>query len=351
MSLGSSHRRTLARSGALLFLCGALIVPSSVLAASASRTIAAPPGARTGPSEEELSSARKKFQKALALQTGGDWAGALALLKEVAEIKSTPQVLFNIALCEENLGQLVAALGDYELAAADARAADLGAVEVEALGRLEQLRTRIPRLRIERGPGAARATVTLGGVELGEAALGREMPVDPGTHEIRAVTPGRPVFTREVRLEEGESATVTLTFEVEEPPPPPPVQFEAPGTSTQKVLGYVSGGIGLAGLAAAGVFYVLRHDAQNELDDMCPTRVGCPERGRPIAERGREYAMNGNIALGVGLVGVATAAVLWLTDSPSSERPPVTTAKRAPKTVFSLGHASAPLGATVHGTF
>lgn len=291
--------------------------------------------------------ARQRFQKALALQTAGDWAGALALLKEVGEIKTTPQVLFNIALCEENLGQLVAASGDYELAAADARVAGIASVEAEALQRLERLRTRIPRVRIERGEGATRATVTLGGVELGESALGRDLPIDPGSHEVRAVIPGRAPFVREIRVAEGELATVSIEFDAVRPPAPPPPP-EPEGGSGQRTLGFVSGGVGVAGLAAAGVFYALRYDAQQELDALCPNRTSCPAEGRPIAERGREYTTYGNIGLGVGILGLATAAVLWLTHTPSEER----AVSREPRRGFvSLGHGAAPLGATWTGSF
>src|SRR5688572_23019369 len=109
----------------------------------------------------DLQAARDKFQKALALQTGGDWAGALALLKEVAAVRATPQVRFNIALCEENLGQLVAAVGDYELAAADARSADETEVVEEAARRLSELKGRVPKVVVERGANADTATITL----------------------------------------------------------------------------------------------------------------------------------------------------------------------------------------------
>lgn len=300
--------------------------------------------------EDVLIGARRDFQKALALQTAGDWAGALALLKKVAAVRSTPQVRFNIALCEEHLGQLVAALGDYELAASDARAAEIPLVETEALERIERLRQRIPQLRVERGEGAARASVTLDGVELGELALGRDMPVDPGTYEVRAVVPGRPDFVEEVRLAESQRAAVTIRMPAPVDAPAAPTKFEpVPGASGQRVMGYVTGSIGLAGLAAAGAFYALRYDALQDLDALCPTRRACPPEGREIQQRGRQHTMYGNVALGVGVAGLVTTAVLWLTDRPAQ----VTAAPESPATSgrFVLGHESVPLGATWMGSF
>src|SRR3954468_21729407 len=123
-------------------------------------------------SAEALKRAREQFGQALALQTAGDWAGALALLKDVAAVKSTPQVRFNMALCEEKLGKLVAALGDYELAASDARAEKADQVAEEVEGRLESLRQRIPKLTVTRGSGAEAAIVAVDGVSVGDQVIG-----------------------------------------------------------------------------------------------------------------------------------------------------------------------------------
>src|SRR5689334_16529333 len=51
-----------------------------------------------------LDKARAQFQQGLALETAGDWAGALSLFVQVAAVKLTPQVRFHVGLCEEHLG-------------------------------------------------------------------------------------------------------------------------------------------------------------------------------------------------------------------------------------------------------
>jgi hypothetical protein len=63
-----------------------------VLLSSASALTVAPTTAhaQAAPSEADaLKKAREQFGQALALQTGGDWAGALGLLKEVAAVRPT----------------------------------------------------------------------------------------------------------------------------------------------------------------------------------------------------------------------------------------------------------------------
>jgi hypothetical protein len=187
-------------------------------------------------SAEGLKRAREQFGQALALQTAGDWAGALALLKDVAAVKSTPQVRFNMALCEEKLGKLVAALGDYELAAADARAEKADQVAEEVESRLESLRQRIPKLTVTRGSGADAAIVAVDGVSVGDQVIGLPMPTDPGPHTVEGKAPGFQPFRKSVRLAEQQSESVEIVLEPEPPPAPAGVAGgtvrRGPGRST-----------------------------------------------------------------------------------------------------------------------
>jgi hypothetical protein len=271
-------------------------------------------------SAEALKRAREQFGQALALQTAGDWAGALALLKDVAAVKSTPQVRFNMALCEEKLGKLVAALGDYELAAADARAekADLVAEEVE--GRLESLRARIPKITVKRGAGADTAIVAVDGVSLGDQVIGTPMPTDPGPHTVEAKAPGFKPFRQSLRLAEQQSETVELVLEAEPVPPPnapSAVQLRSGGRSP--VYGYVIGGIGIASLATSGVFFGLRASKISSLDKACPDRQ-CPSSAQQSdIDAGKRYTTLANVTLAVGVAAVAGGLVLVLTSGPSSE--------------------------------
>src|ERR1043165_4319159 len=68
----------------------------------------------------ELKKARAQFQQANELEQAKNWTAALQAFREVGQVRMTPQVRFHIAVCEENLGRWVAALGGYELALADA---------------------------------------------------------------------------------------------------------------------------------------------------------------------------------------------------------------------------------------
>jgi len=260
----------------------------------------------------ELQQARDKFQRALALQTGGDWAGAVALLKEVAAVRSTPQVRFNIALCEENLGQLVAAVGDYELAAADARQTDETEVVEQAQRRIDELRGRIPKIIVTRGANADTASITLDGVTLGDRVLGKPMNVDPGPHVITARATGFESFRVNVRVGESETKTVKVELHASElPPPPPPIVPPKPATAAPShTAAYVIGGIGVLALGSAGAMYALRQSTINKLDRECNPK--CPLSLKDTKDRGETYTLLGNIGLGVGVAGVGIGAILLL---------------------------------------
>jgi hypothetical protein len=298
---------------------GRLALGAALVLCLGPRSAAAQDSADT--SAQALKQAREQFGQALALQTAGDWAGALSLLKEVAAVKSTPQVRFNMALCEERLGRLVAALGNYELAAADARAenADLVAEEVE--GRLEALRRRIPRITVRRGEGAENAAVSLDGVAIGDQVLGTPMPADPGPHLVEATAPGFKPFRKSLRLVEQQRETVEITLEAEPAPLPKtsaplPPRVQARGLRT---AAFVVGGAGVLSLGASGLFFGLRARKISELDKACPNRT-CPSSAQQDdIDAGRLYTTAANLTLAVGAAALAGGVVLLIASGPGKE--------------------------------
>jgi len=308
------------------------LIGSSLVLASLSGLCAAPRVARAqGPTADSdgLKRAREQFGQALALQTGGDWAGALALLKEVAAVKPTPQVRFNIALCEERLGRLVAALGDYELAGADAQAQKADQVRQEVDARLESLKARVPRVVVKRGQGADSATISLDGVSLGDSVLDSPLPVDPGPHVVEGVASGFLPFKESFRVAEQQTATIEVKLElapVKTDPLPPPLPLLPPDPASQnlRTAGFIVGGAGIASLLASGAMFYLRHTAISDLDEQCGRdRANCPESARSIADRGKLYTTLGDVTLAVGAVGLGVGAVLVIVGSRADSHPSV----------------------------
>jgi len=306
-------------------LCAGMIAAAPLAAA-------APAGA--APPTNVLAKARAQFQQGLALETAGDWGGALTLFQEVASVKITPQVRFHIGLCEENLGKLVAALGDYRLAAAEADDVNAGEVKAQVVARIDALRDRIPKVVIKRGVGGEYATISLDGVALGATSIGQELMVDPGPHTVEGRAPGFNLFMGSFNIAERETKAVDVTLPRKTAPAVDGSQARAPGANAsygegesgspeapgkhgKSVLPYVIGGVGAASLVASAVFFVLRNGAVSDLDEACgPNRDRCPPDAQSINDRGKTYTTLFWVTGWTGLVGVGTGAVLLLYNKP-----------------------------------
>jgi hypothetical protein len=279
----------------------------------------APPAAAQSADETaRLTEARGKFQQAIELEQAGNWGGALKLFREVGQVRMTPQVRFHIGVCEENLGRLAVALGSYELALRDAESVG-GDFGVEVTQKVESLRARIPKIIIERGPGAEAAIIELDGVALGATSIGVELPVDPGPHAISARASGYSPF--EVTVNAAESARESIKVELARLPPsapapvpsPAPTAPEAPRRS--RVLPYALGAAGAGSLLLSGIFLILQNDKVSDLEEVCgPNRNQCPESSRSTYDSAKTFNTLSRITLGVGLVAVGTAVTLIVTE-------------------------------------
>ncbi len=278
--------------------------------------------ALAAPDQEELSKARARFQQATELEQAGNWAAALQQFREVGQVRMTPQVRYHIALCEEKLGKLVAALGGFELALSEAES--LGPdFRKEVEEKTNALRERIPKLVIERGEGAEAATIELDGIALGASSIGIEVPLDPGPHQVAARAVGYDVYAETIEVPEKEIKRVTVTLNktaVESAGQgegnagaTAPV---APPTHPSRVVPYAIGIGGGVLLVSSGVFFLARQSQINSLNDLCGSTT-CPSTVNPDEVKSHKSKLNTYDALfkitgigGVAAVGVAVGLIV-----------------------------------------
>lgn len=292
------------------------LVAAVVIAVSSTTAVSA----FAAPKDAELAEARTRFQQALALQSGGDWAGALALLEKVAAVAPTPQVRFNIALCQEKLGKLSAALGNYRIAATAAHDAKAADVEKQSTAKVAEIEGRLPKLVVTRGANAGAAAIVVDGTELGAAAIGKDMPVDPGPHQIETRPPGggKPTLVV-VQIAEGEKKSVVANLEETKPEPTAPVvttpvtpRDEGTGGSNK---GLIYGGFGLAvvGVAVGSVTGLLMFSKKSDLDSACNANKECPPDTHDDLSGAKTMAtistisfIAAGVGVGVGVFGLVT---------------------------------------------
>ena len=175
-------------------------------------------------SKDELNRARQEFQEGVALAAANNCAAAIGKFRSVLQVKATAQVSFNIAECEERMGRLAAAVGDYRVARQDRRGRPEGQGRLrqkcgDKIAAIEQQRIPKETCTINRGNGAElSATIELDGVELGAAQLGTEIPVDPGPHVIVGKVGEKVYFRQNVTLEEKEAKPIDVVMKVSNTP-------------------------------------------------------------------------------------------------------------------------------------
>jgi len=276
-------------------------------------------------SADVLEQARTLFREGLSLEAAGDWASALAKFEDVGKVKLTPQVRFHTARCYEHLGRLNEALGAYRLAEYEGGQQNIP--ELSAITQARQaLEARVPKLVIKRGKGAESAKIELDGVALGEAQIGEPFAVDPGPHTVVAKLTGDRQFEQSTNVKESETAEVELVAP-DFPAPAtagasssdlPNVADTSRGSPHSSALPWVVGGVGVAGLAGSGVFYLLRNGAKNDLDHGCHGNV-CPESLKSKQSDGELFSTLSMVSLGVGVVGVGLATYLFISGSHHTE--------------------------------
>jgi hypothetical protein len=281
------------------------------------------------PSKAELAKARTLFQEGVALASANNCAAALAKYKEVAQVKSTPQVAFNTAECEARLGRLVSALGNYRVAASQA-ADDKRAKGVlqEVPARIDELEARIPKLTIKRGSGSESATVELDGTEIGSAQLGVAIPVDPGPHQVVARVGNKQYLHETVTLAEKETKTfnVKISVAAEKIEPPaldqPPGDTPAPSPAAKsRTPGIAVTAVGGAALVAGLAFLAPRGAAIGKLSMDCSGTV-CPAADQSTYDQGRLFTGLTEVFVPVGVAAAVVGILMIVNASPAKVAKP-----------------------------
>jgi hypothetical protein len=284
-----------------------------------------PANAAASPADLQVQAARELFQDAVKDEDSGHWTEALAKMKRVAEVKPTAGVRYHVALCEEHLGQLATALGDYTTAEGQARAE--GAQDVIRLvgKQITDLGPRVPRLTLHPVPDLPDAKLWLDGVVVVRALIGVAMPVDPGIHRIEAEAPNRPRTATTVTLGEHDSTVLDVTLSApvaraQTAPPAPLVATTLPAetgsppplaavVTTSAAVVFAAGGI--AAFLAAGSEQT---NGQRQCMTMVSTAAGACDSER-TAVRAWDFAAAGAWIAAAALGAVSI--VLWSSRGPA----------------------------------
>lgn len=275
------------------------------------------------------------FQEGRALLERGEIAPACAKLAESYKLDPAAGTLLNLAYCHEREGKLATAWAEFRASLSRARRDEREERATFASDSIARLEPRLPHVVLQvETPSDGGLRIELDGTELGRAAWGTPMPVDPGAHVIRATAPGRKPHRAQVTLVEGQTMPVQIpVLTPESPLKAPQVEVRAAKeeqtaqiavsdasapTSTRRTTAYALGGLGVLSLAAGSVFGVVAIQQKQESDEDCDA-TGCGREAHEKYETAQRNAMLSNVGLGVGVLGLGVGVYLYLTEPAVNE--------------------------------
>jgi hypothetical protein len=287
------------------------------------------------PTAADRAAAEALFNQARTLMDAGNYAPACEKLQASSELDPTVGTMLYLGDCYEKADRLASAWMAFE----DARLAAIERKDTRseiAAVRAAALKPRLVYLVVElTGAAPEGLEVRANGRVLSMDQLGEPAPVDAGPVVVVAMAPG--FDKQELRLEalagakEPYRAILQPFRSLSEPQPmaqpaPPKAPDEPPPPEddggSQRTVAYIVGGIGVAALAAGGVFALLakgnNDDSLSECDDEDPNR--CSVRGKSLRDDAISKANIATIAGIAGGVALAAGVTLYVTAPTGPER-------------------------------
>jgi hypothetical protein len=265
----------------------------------------------------------------------GDYVVASEKLDKAYRVLKVPSLGLWSARALVQLRKLVEATERYtevqRLRATSGDEAVQKKAQAEAEVELAALAPRIPHLVVELdGAVPAETAVSVDGVALNVALIGERRPTNPGQHLVVGVR-GPDEVRAEVDLAEGERKVVRLVFipsgagkTIPASPARPRDDNDSDPASFRRLLGWVSIGVGSAGVAVGATFGMLAMSKRSELDDsgQCRDRVCSKVVSDDVSALSTRRTIS-SIGFIAGGTLVAAGITLVLT-APHADGPPTT---------------------------
>jgi tetratricopeptide (TPR) repeat protein len=295
-------------------------------------------GSGVGPQD-----AKVLFDEGLRYMLNGDLKMGCAFIKQSLDVDPRPGTLFTLAECYGRAGRYASAVERYDEYLAEYARMDPADKEAQRaraeVSRKERTRMMnlVPWLTVVLPADAPeRVDVTMDGEPFDPSLFDVALAIDPGSHRFTTRAPGGPLVETQIELEpstrrrhvleiHGGSRSGSLDGS----------EFDGPAddysfsSSPRAPWVYAVGGIGAAGLITGAISGVLLLDKRRIVRAQCTDElpggdVSCGDPNDPKAQEALAAARTAQntlaplttVALGVGVGGLAAAAILYFTDSP-----------------------------------
>jgi len=253
-----------------------------------------------------------------------NYADACQKFGESQKLDPAAGTAMNLATCEEKIGKLASAWQHWK-EALDALPPKDDRIPF-ARGRVEELEKRLPRLQITLASGGDKgAKVFRDDIEIGPGGQGVPLPVDPGPHNITVKMPGHFPKTVTVSLAVGEQSQVDVHPGAVDPQAGATVGITPAPSGGTRTLGFVLGGVGVAGVGAAIASGLLLVQAKKTVDNNCTPDKVCNQEGLDAANSGKKWLVVNTAGWIVGGLGLGLGAYFVLSSPKSSTSAALTT--------------------------
>lgn len=238
----------------------------------------------------------------------GDHAGALKAFEAAYKLYPAPPLLYRMGEASEKLGKVRQAVGYYE---AFVKAAPEDDVARKVALELPKLKAKVPAIvRITTDPSNANVYIdSVASKPIGSTPFEQEFA--PGKRLLIVKLDGYEPYTKEFTFEGSEEETLNVRLvplPVGQRPVTTPV---AGGGSGKKILGWTTTGVGVAGLAAGGVFTLLKSQKTDEVNSYNKRAPGATAAGLDdLKDQANAHHQRSVIAFIAG--GAVTAAGVGL---------------------------------------
>jgi len=289
--------------------------------------------------QTDSAAARALFSEGRELMDKDRFEEACPKLEESLRLDHGMGTQFNLAHCWDKVGRTASAWALFLDVAAAARASNQPQRETAARERAKALEPKLTRIRIEVPEVVPDMKVVRGDKEVGRAAWGTAMPIDPGDHVIRVTAPGKRPWLHELKV-----PAVARTFSVSVPAledelvaeaaaaPDAEVETESvtadvgptrdEGSNSQVVTAWVVGGVGVAALLGGTIFAVQSRSDNSEALKLCRIPTAGGDRCSDPAEQAKHKALVDDakreqtfsfIGFGLGGAALVAATILYVT--------------------------------------
>lgn len=256
-----------------------------------------------------------RFKRGVELYNEADFRSAVIEFRKAYEKGKNAKILYNIAQCEYQLTNYVAALDAFERYLAEGGAQVTAERRTEIEAELTKLRARISRVTIH--TNVSGAAIRVDDQSIGTAPLPAALPMNPGSHRIVVHMDGWRDASKVVEVGGGDTPTLELTL-VEEPreQPSAPTPARSGRSWTPAIIGWSAAGIFAAGGIVLGLAARSKSDSLSDAKNSPTTSAS---ELRDLDSSTRTLALLTDISFGAAILsaGFATYFTIDALGSPS----------------------------------